>query len=56
MIRANIGEDKEATMARFLARSNHDIWDVVEFQHYGAKGLGTLGYEVQEAMAKEEQP
>ena len=34
MIRANIEEDREATMARFLARLNHDIRDIVELQHY----------------------
>ncbi|XP_016733447.1 uncharacterized protein [Gossypium hirsutum] len=34
MIRANVDEDREATMARFLARLNHDIANVVELQHY----------------------
>ena len=30
-IRANIEEDREATMARFLARLNCDIQDVVKY-------------------------
>ncbi|KAL4309577.1 hypothetical protein GQ457_01G017200 [Hibiscus cannabinus] len=34
MICANINEDREATMARFLARLNIDIADVLELQHY----------------------
>ncbi|XP_038972593.1 uncharacterized protein LOC120104828 [Phoenix dactylifera] len=34
MIRANIEEDREATMARFLAGLNRDIANVVELQHY----------------------
>ncbi|XP_057782175.1 uncharacterized protein LOC131000309 [Salvia miltiorrhiza] len=34
MIRANVVEDREATMARFLARLHWDIRDKVELQHY----------------------
>ena len=34
MIRANVEEDSEATMARFLNGLNQDIANVVELQHY----------------------
>ncbi|XP_040966549.1 uncharacterized protein, partial [Gossypium hirsutum] len=34
MIRADVQEDPEATMARFLAGLNRDIANVVELQHY----------------------
>jgi hypothetical protein len=34
MIKANVEEDREATMARFLHGLNHEIADVVEIQHY----------------------
>ena len=34
MIRTNVKEDHETTMARFLVRLNRDIADVVELQHY----------------------
>jgi hypothetical protein len=34
MIRANVEEDREATMARFLHGLNREIADVVELQHY----------------------
>ncbi|KAL4387743.1 hypothetical protein GQ457_09G020840 [Hibiscus cannabinus] len=34
MIRANIDEDREATMARFLAGLDPDIANVVELQHF----------------------
>ncbi|KAL4284496.1 hypothetical protein GQ457_16G022130 [Hibiscus cannabinus] len=34
MIRANVEEDREATMARFLAGLNRDIAEKVELQHY----------------------
>jgi hypothetical protein len=34
MIRANVVEDREATMARFLNGLNWDIANVVELQHY----------------------
>ena len=34
MIRANVDEDREATMARFLNGLNWDIANVVELQHY----------------------
>ncbi|KAL4318322.1 hypothetical protein GQ457_18G007920 [Hibiscus cannabinus] len=34
MIRANIDEDREATMARFLTGLDPDIANVVELQHY----------------------
>jgi phosphopantetheine adenylyltransferase len=33
-IQANVKEDREATMARFLSRLNRDIANVVELQHY----------------------
>ena len=34
MARANIEEDREATMARFLTGLNQEIQNVVELQHY----------------------
>ncbi|KAL5738445.1 hypothetical protein ACOSP7_031206 [Xanthoceras sorbifolium] len=34
MIRANVEEDREATMSRFLAGLNREITNVVELQHY----------------------
>ena len=34
MVRANIEEDREDTMARFLAGLNREIQNVVELQHY----------------------
>ena len=34
LIRANVEEDREATMARFLNGLNWDIANVVELQHY----------------------
>ena len=34
LIRANIEEDREATMVRFLNGLNRDIVNVVELQHY----------------------
>ncbi|PKI40921.1 hypothetical protein CRG98_038686 [Punica granatum] len=34
MIRANVEEDREATMARFLAGLNQEIKNAVELQHY----------------------
>ncbi|XP_031393015.1 uncharacterized protein LOC116204832, partial [Punica granatum] len=34
MIRANVEEDREATMARFLAGLNREIQNAVELQHY----------------------
>ena len=34
MIRANVEEDREATMARFLNGLNRNIANVVELQHY----------------------
>ncbi|KAI3469037.1 hypothetical protein Pfo_025700 [Paulownia fortunei] len=34
MNRANVEEDREATMARFLHGLNHEITNVVEMQHY----------------------
>ncbi|XP_012487911.1 uncharacterized protein LOC105801125 [Gossypium raimondii] len=34
MIRADVQEDHEATMARFLAGLNRDIANIVELQHY----------------------
>ena len=34
MIRANVEEDREATMARFLSNLNHEIAGEIELQHY----------------------
>jgi len=34
MIKANVMEDREATMARFLHRLNNDIRDVMELPNY----------------------
>jgi hypothetical protein len=34
MIRANVEEDREATMARFFSGLNRDIVNVIELQHY----------------------
>ena len=34
MIRENVEEDCEATMARFLNGLNHDIANIIELQHY----------------------
>ena len=34
IIQVNIEEDREATMARFLASLNQEITNVVELQHY----------------------
>jgi hypothetical protein len=34
MIRANVEEDRQATMARFLLGLNREIHDKVEMQHY----------------------
>jgi hypothetical protein len=34
MIRANVVDDREATMARFFNGLNRDIANVVELQHY----------------------
>ena len=34
MIRANIEEEREATMARFVNGLNHDIRDIVDMHHY----------------------
>jgi len=34
MIRANVVENREVTMARFFNRLNRDIANVVELQHY----------------------
>ena len=34
MIRANVSEDREATMTRFLNGLSIDISNVVELQHY----------------------
>ena len=33
-IRADVQEDREATMARFLAGLNREIANVIELQHY----------------------
>ncbi|XP_016667562.1 uncharacterized protein [Gossypium hirsutum] len=34
MIRVDVDEDREATMARFLSRFNHEIANIMELQHY----------------------
>ena len=34
MVRANIEEDREATIAKFLAGLNQEVQNVVELQHY----------------------
>jgi len=34
MIRANVEEDRETTMARFIGGLKNEITDVVELQHY----------------------
>ena len=34
MIRANMEDDREATMVRFLYGLNHEIANMVELQHY----------------------
>ena len=34
MIRANVEEDREATMARFLYGLNRNIDNIVELRHY----------------------
>ena len=34
IIRANVKEDHEATMARFLNGLNHDIAKIIELKHY----------------------
>lgn len=34
MIRANVEEDREATMVRFLVGLNWEIVNIVELQHY----------------------
>ena len=34
MIQANVEEDREATMARFLSGLNKDITNVIELRHY----------------------
>ena len=34
MIRENVEEDREATMARYLAGLNREIANIVELQHY----------------------
>ena len=34
MVRANVEEDREATMARFFNGLNRDIANMVELQHY----------------------
>ena len=34
MIRANVEEDRETTMARFLNSLNHEIANEVELHHY----------------------
>ena len=44
MIRANVVEDQEATMTRFLSGLNREIANVVELQHY-KEVEGAHGYE-----------
>ena len=50
MIRANVEEDREATMARFLHGLNREIADIVEMQHYVE-----LTHMVHQAIIVEEQ-
>jgi hypothetical protein len=42
MIRANVEEDREATMARFMNDFNHDITYIMELYHY--MKLGEMVY------------
>uniref|UniRef100_A0A2N9I282 CCHC-type domain-containing protein n=1 Tax=Fagus sylvatica TaxID=28930 RepID=A0A2N9I282_FAGSY len=56
MIRANVEEDREATMARFLSGLNRDIANVIELQHYvEIEDMDAHGYEA-EAKRKTEPP
>ncbi len=34
VIRTNVGENREATMARFLSGLNRDIANIIELQYY----------------------
>ena len=54
MNRANIEEDREATMARFLAGLNRQIQNVVELQHR-VGGYGAYGYQDRESSQMEGQ-
>ena len=49
MIQANVVEDREATMARFLNGLNRDIANVAELQHYvKLEDIGSHGDEGEE--------
>jgi hypothetical protein len=45
MIQANVVEDRESTMARFLNGLNRDIANMVELQHYVELEDMVHGYE-----------
>ena len=56
MTRANIEEDREATMARFLAGLNRKIQNVVEFSTLcGVGGYGAYGYQDRESSQEKGQ-
>ena len=56
MTRANIEEDREATMARFLAGLNRKIQNVVEFSTLcRVGGYGAYGYQDRESSQEEGQ-
>ena len=53
MIRANVNEDKEVTMSRFLNGFNRDITYVVELQSYvGLEVLVHLAIKVEGQLKK----
>ena len=53
MIRANVNEDKEVTMSRFLNGLNRDITNVVELQSYvGLEELVHLAIKVEGQLKK----
>jgi hypothetical protein len=54
MIKANVNEDKEVTMSRFLNGLNRDITNVVELQSYvGLEELVHLAIKVEGQLKKE---
>ncbi|KAG8497231.1 hypothetical protein CXB51_008425 [Gossypium anomalum] len=56
MIRANVEEDREVTMARFLAGLNREIANVVELQHYVEWGQGTSKKDVPSRSKEQSNP
>jgi hypothetical protein len=53
MIRANVEEDREATMARFLLGLNREIHDKVEMQHYvELKDMVHMAIKVEQQLKK----